>query len=716
MYFPAPHLLSIAATILEPPLRRRVSESARAVVRTQSASGAVRSWDPAETPYMVEPMDRLEDRRKQALVFIGPAQSGQSMAVGDCYLAHIATCSPSDTMMILATQKIARDFERDRWRKLKRLSPQFAGCLSAHAHDDNTHDKTLATGDLIYLHWPSENNIQGKSIRRMILPDYDRAPLSIGSQGSLFELSRKRTRRYRSLAMTLAESSPGHEQTDAKWRPVTPHDAPPAKGIFSLYRLGDRHRLYWPCPHCGEYFMSPPGIDGFQYDVQRDLLGQVIPETLGEVTIGCPRCSQVITSSQRPRMLAACRWVPDHCEIDRHGTLTGTPPQTDIASYWLHGVHAAYTTWRGLIYGYLQARAIADATGDEEGLRTVTMQDFAAPYLSQARAHARRPTELETRIERTLQRGIVPAAVRYLTACVDTQSRHFSVMIIGRGPGQERWIIDRFEITDSARTDLFGNPEALDPIGHPEDWDRLTERVVCAAYPLAAHPGKSMTVRLTLVDSGGGGERNAPGINVTARAYAWFRRLRAAGLAQRVALTKGTSARPGSRGQAVTETYPDTASRADRHSGARGDVPLYFLHTNSLKDQLDADLQRPDPGPGYVHFPTGLPPALFDELTAEVRTDAGWELANANNRRNEAWDQLVMELAAALLPQDHSGIVRSKEPRVRFALPANRIDWDRPPVWAGPQPTNCEIDHPITAAPAAAPRRAAAAAAAFRVF
>lgn len=708
MYYPAPALLATAAATLEPPQRRPVSVSARQVVRTQSASGAVKSWDPTETPYMIEPMDRLEDRRKQALIFIGPAQSGKTFALADCYLAHIATCSPSDAMLILSTQQVARDFERDRWRKLKRLSSDFAAGLSPHAHDDNTHDKVLATGDLIYLQWPSDNILQGKSIRRMLLTDYDRMPQSIGGQGSPFELARKRTRKYRSLAMTLAESSPGFEQTDPKWRPTTPHDAPPARGIFSLYRLGDRHRLYWPCPHCGEYFMSPPGLDGFQYEVQADLLGAVIPDTLGEVTIGCPHCSEVIAWCHRPAMLNAARWVPDLCTIDRTGQVHGTPPQTDIASYWLHGVHAAYSTWRSLVYSYLQARSICAATGDEEGLRTVTMQDFAAPYISQSREHARRPTELENRTERAWQRGTVPPGVRYLTALVDTQAQYFSVMIVGRGVDGERWVIDRYEIRDSIRRDLAGNVEPLDLTAYTEDWDQLTERVVCASYPLLAHPGKHLTVRLTLVDSGGAGKRNNPGINVTARAYAWWRRLRHHGLAHRVALTKGTAARPDARGQLVTESYPDNAARADRHSTAVGDVPLYLLHVNALKDALDADLQRHEPGPGYVHFPTGLPGSFYDELTAEVRTETGWEIASNASRRNEAWDQLTMELAAALLPQDLHGLVRGKEPRIRFAVPAARIDWTRPPAWAGPPPQNTEVDRDLRPHAASDPRAAVA--------
>jgi phage terminase large subunit GpA-like protein len=54
--------------------------------------------------------------------------------------------------------------------------------------------------------------------------------------------------------MTLVESSPGRDILDTKWRQSSPHEAPPTTGVLSLYNRGDRRRLYWPCPHCGEYF------------------------------------------------------------------------------------------------------------------------------------------------------------------------------------------------------------------------------------------------------------------------------------------------------------------------------------------------------------------------------------------------------------------------------------------------------------------------------
>ncbi|WP_323683886.1 terminase gpA endonuclease subunit [Lamprobacter sp.] len=658
-------------------------------MRLQAPSGAVDLWDPTITPYMIEPMDALESRQYQAMVFTGPAQSGKTQALIDCWIAHVATCTPSDMTLIQSTTDVARRFERDRWRKLYRHSPELKAAMSPRGHDNNTYDKTLRTGDTIEIGWPSENQLQGISRRRMAFTDYDRMPLSIGGQGSPFELGRKRTRKYRSLAMTLAESSVGHEQEDPHWRATSPHEAPPAKGILALYNMGTRHRLYWPCPDCGDYFMSPPGPDGFTYDVDQDLLGSPIPETLRNVRATCTACGSAIDESHKPAMLANARWVPDHCRITPEGRLEGPTPKTDIASYWLHGIHAAFSRWHDLILAYLQADKTRRATGDEEPLRTVIMQDFNAPYVAAARADSLKPAELAERAIHVPPR-MVPDWVRYLIAVADVQAHYFSVMIIGHGPQRERIIIDRFEITESPRS-----IDGIDPAAYLEDWDTLTQRCVLARYPLAADPQRKMNIRLTLVDTGGGHATHDTSRTVTRQAYDWFRKLRTQRLDHRIALIKGRYQRPDTAGRTVDESRPDNTTRTDRRSHARGDVPLYLLHVNRLKDSLDNDLRRSQPGPGHIHLPSWLPQNLFDELTAEVRTTAGWEPAG-NNRRNEAWDQLTYDSAADLLLQDNRGLVRSTEARARHARPADRIDWTNPPLWAGPHTANTEIDNPLT--------------------
>jgi phage terminase large subunit GpA-like protein len=65
-----------------------------------------------------------------------------------------------------------------------------------------------------------------------------------------------------------------------------------------------------------------------------------------------------------------------------------------------------------------------------------------------------------------------------------------------------------------------------------------------------------------------------------------------------------------SRGQRqAQQTYPanvpDNTGRSTRRAQATGDVPLYLLQTDALKDRVNNALWRDSPGPGYVHFPPG---------------------------------------------------------------------------------------------------------------
>jgi phage terminase large subunit GpA-like protein len=64
---------------------------------------------------------------------------------------------------------------------------------------------------------------------------------------------------------------------------------PPTTGILSLYNRGDRRRLYWPCPHCGEYFQ--PEMDNMTgYRDSND------PVLASEAAfLQCPACKGRIT-------------------------------------------------------------------------------------------------------------------------------------------------------------------------------------------------------------------------------------------------------------------------------------------------------------------------------------------------------------------------------------------------------------------------------------
>ncbi|WP_250692601.1 terminase gpA endonuclease subunit, partial [Escherichia coli] len=63
---------------------------------------------------------------------------------------------------------------------------------------------------------------------------------------------------------------------------------------------------------------------------------------------------------------------------------------------------------------------------------------------------------------------------------------------------------------------------------------------------------------------------------------------------------KGDSIR---RAKLISRTFPDNTGRTGRRAQAAGDVPLWLLQTDALKDRVNNALWRDSPGPGYVHFP-----------------------------------------------------------------------------------------------------------------
>ena len=172
-----------------------------------------------------------------------------------------------------------------------------------------------------------------------------------------------------------------------------------------------------------------------------------------------------------------------------------------------------------------------------------------------------------------------------------------------------------------------------------------------------------MPVLAMAVDSGGED-------GVTDNAYKFWRKCRRDGLGKRVYLIKGDSTR---RQKLITRTHPDNTGRSDRRADARGEVPVYLLQTDLLKDQLSNNLERETPGAGYIHFPDWLGEWFYEELTYEERgSDGKWRKPGKGN--NEAFDLFCYAHAIAIL--------RGYE-KIR--------DWEQPPAWAASQDTNPDI-------------------------
>ncbi|HHA2753219.1 TPA: terminase gpA endonuclease subunit [Stenotrophomonas maltophilia] len=645
-----------------------------------NAAGAAGSWDPDTTPYMVEPLDTTGSRHYEAVVFVGPARSGKTISLIDARLAYLITCNPADAMVVQMSKDAAEDYSKTRIARSIAASPELRSRLSPRAHDDNILLKFFRSGMSLRMGWPSVSVLSGKDIHDVLMTDVDNytGDLTIDE---CFGLGLKRTQTYMSAGMVVAESSPATDYADGAWKPLHPHQGPPAAGIAALYARGDRRRWYWPCPECGERFQAAPGYDGFALPPMEELLERVVLDDVQKMArhyslLHCPHCGVGLQHRWKDGMNRSGVWAAEGQVVHADGTVTGESPEARIASYWLGGVAAAYQSWESLIERYFQALRTFATTGEERPLKTTHNVDGAINYVPMAARSASDPNEMQERAE-VWPAGAVPAGVRFLLGEVDVQANRFVVLVLGFGIGEsgqlERWVVDSFTLRTSKREDGSGGFLPLDPPKYLEDWERLVEKVISRRYPLDDATGRSMPVHAVGIDWGG-----KSGTSV--RALEFWRSLKARKLHARVRLIKGDARREGGL---FRETFPDSSKRRDRKSGSKGDVPQLLLNVDRLKDTVDANIKRAEPGPGYYHFPDWLPEAFYAELTAESRTARGWE--NLAKRRNEAFDLCGYAEGMALW----------------LKVPA--INWTAPPAWAAPWDDNPDV-RADDVAPAPTPR------------
>lgn len=641
--------------LIRPPEDLTVSQAAAKYRQLNNPGSYVGPWLNNMVWPMVEPMDVTISRDFDKCVMVAPAQTGKTDGLILNNIVYSVKIDPMDMIVYSPSNTAARDFSIRRVERLHAHS-EAIGDLVIAGQGDNIFDKRYTTGMLFSMSWPSRTEFAGKPIPRVFLTDRDRMEDDIDGDGDPFLLASKRTQSFGSYAMAVVESSPSRPVKDLKWIPQTLHEAPPCDGILGHYNIGDRRRWYWPCPVCGEYF------EGLFTHLRwnEDLVGSNYEKAL-TVYMQCPHNGCRITYDDREEMQFWGRWIKDGESIDRDGNISGTPIRTRTASFWLRGVAACFVKWRDLVAAYLDAFDQYNRTGDEESLKKFYNNDLGEPYYDRASMLARTPESIKARAEKStgFERH-VPQGVRFLLQLVDVQTSKFVIQVFGICPGKpfDMVLIDRLDLTRSPRRNEFDEAERVQPHAYLEDWELITE-AMNREYPLIDGSGRMMGIRFTACDSGGKA-------GVTSKAYEFWRSLVARNLHRRFILLKGDPkpAQPRAR-----INYPDS-NRKDMKSGARGDIPVLFLNSNILKDDLNGRLDCVEPGKGMYRMPDWLPDSMYNELCAEIREPKGW--MNPAGHRNENWD----------LSYYCIGLCSSEILRIEW------LDWNNPPPWAAEWDSN----------------------------
>lgn len=664
--------------LFQPPERLTVSECAAKYRKLNNLGAYVGPWMNEKVFYMVEPMDTLDSRFYDGVVFVGPAQSGKTDALILNWTLFSVQSSAMDLTIYNPSTAAARDFAMRRIERLSRDSKAMSEKIVKRRDADNKLDKHFTNGMMLTLSWPSVNEMSGKPIARVALTDFDRMDDDIEGDGNPYDLAAKRTTTFGSFKMALAESSPSKPILNPRY--ITKgHEAPPAEGILALYNRGDRRRWYWPCLECGTYFEGRFSM--IRYDLFNKETGEVYDRVTASETarLECPCCHHLIHPDDRMEMQQWGMWIKEGETVDLKGHRKGVGRRTKIASFWLNGIAASFTTWKELVHTYLTAEEEYESTQSEEALKKFYNTDLGEPYLPKAIGEDRLPEDLMARAE-PLPEKLVPAGVRFMVANVDVQKNMFVVQVHGILPGKpfDMVLIDRFQIRKSKRVDEAGEHLWVKPATYQEDWNLLIDEVMEKTYALADGSGRRMAIKMTTSDSGGYSKKK--GESTTAMAYGFYRELRKQGLHTRFHLVKGSGKAGIPRARI---THPDAQQR-DKHATARGDVPVMIFNANEIKDMLHTRLDCIEPGKGMYRYPNWLADWWYQEMCAEVRTPQGWEKREHAN--NEAWD----------LSYYCIGICISS------VMVIEKMDWANPPKWAA------EWDDNILISAANEPKRFAA--------
>jgi phage terminase large subunit GpA-like protein len=630
-------LIRAAAASMRPARKISVSEAAEKHRQLATPGGYRGPWRNTLTPFLVEPMDAMLKRSVATWVMVGPSQFGKSEIFLN-FIAHAVKYRPGDILVLQPDKLMAQDFAEKRIeQRLMRLSRDLSVELGPSRSDDKTFTKTFRNGMRLDVIWPTPAQLASRSVKTVLIDERDRILGDIGGEGDARTLAENRVKTFmREGLIAIAGSPVGN------------------KGILADYAESDRNLWFWPCLECGDYFS--PGFD----ELRRPTLTHLdVPEgcspdeAVEKARLLCPHCGTCFEERHKVAFNARGLWLPAGCTIDRAGSIAGARPITSVAGWWFHGFANPFEAWGVIARRLLLAERHYDRTAEEKQLQTVTNTGLGVDYRPRAAgAVALDLTELEQRREPGLRLRLVPAPVRFLVASVDTHGNRWEVGVKGFSAEGESWWIDRFAIRQLAdgKTDI-------NPGRRLEHWDELRTRVMLQRYPLAEdHPlwrdGAMLPIATTVIDTGG-----VDGVGENAKRF--WERCRKAGLYDtQITLIKGAS-KPTSPIM-PTPTYELDAKGQEKLNGPK----LYVIGVTLLKDAVDLNLRRTEPGPGCIHYPEDFASAHLEELTNEVKEDGAWVRKGAN----ETWD---LEVYAAF------GARRLKPSTInwahppRFALPVN---------------------------------------------
>lgn len=420
------------------------------------------------------------------------------------------------------------------------------------------------------------------------------------------------------------EGAPGDlfkKRTDAfgNKKKIYINSTPTIKGVSHIeveWNESSQGHFNVPCPHCGELqFLDFGGKDSkWGMKFTRDDDGQII-----DVWYICKHCHERIDEWQKTEMMA-------------HGVYVHKYPNRPKRGFKVNSIYSplGWLSWHQIMTEFLKA-AKELKKGNSRPMKVwvntraadVWEEDGDQPEWHKLSARAE-PYKILT----------VPMGGLLLCAGVDTQDNRLEILIEAYGRGEESWVV--------YQSALYGDPD------QPGVWKQLDELL----FRTYSHEcGAELHIEAMGIDTGG---------HKTQSVYNYCRTR-----SPIVFAVKGAS----SPGKPVLgpPTKQDVSFKGDKIK--RG-VSLWPIGTDIAKGTIYNRLKLIEPGPGYIHFPIGLPEEFYKQLTAEklitTYNKSGFPVKTwvKTRERNDVLDTKVYSYAAAL----KAGLARRNWDQIEHSL------------------------------------------------
>lgn len=678
--------LSVAARALAPEPELTVSQWADRHRRLSSkASAEPGQWVTVRTPYLRELMDAMTPSHPCTDgAFAKGTQIGGSEALYNA-IGYVADQVPAPVMLVMPTTDTGKKISRQRLQPMIDETPVLAAKFAEHKSRNSANTvlmKDFPGGLLVVAGANSGPGLRSMPMRFVYQDEVDAYPDDVDGEGDPVAVADKRTDQF-SRGKRFKCSTP---KLKGKSR-ITKH-----------YEAGSQARYHVPCPHCqhlqwlrwpqmrwamvrrrelvcgecggiSEIDRTAAGAHACQHCKARVELGaentrEVDTDEVDRAWYECEACGVAIDEHHKTAMME--EWPAGRArhihqqpgpgqvladdDPDPHaiwamvrGELRRFLPRYTRALSW--HVSALYSplgwfSWVKAVKQYLEAQkgGYDEETGeslDQVFWNTVLGEAYEVP------GEQPKVNILRQRVE-PYELGKVPAGGLLLAAGVDVQGDRLEVEVDAFGEGEECWLVDHQVIQ--------GDPAKR---GEGSVWDELAKYREKA---FAHAGGQTLRIVAMAVDSG----------YLTQDVYDFCRRHGH----RHVFATKGDAG----AGKTVLSSavWVDVTHRGQK---IKKGVQLRHIGTDTAKERLYRRLDLEIPGPGYQHFPRGLPDEYFDQLTAEklIRRKArGVEtrLWVKTRERNEALDLKILVYAAAT----YAGLQRTNWQLLRQVINPNQQD------------------------------------------